>query len=75
MAILQTQVLGACGPRDWPTKDHLDLLCERAAGLFVYAVATIKFIDSPTRSPMVQLDYILQSPESSVYERKARTQR
>jgi len=26
---------------DWPTKEQLDLLCERAAGLFVYAMATV----------------------------------
>jgi hypothetical protein len=29
----------------WPTDQDLDLLCERAAGLFVYAVATLKFLD------------------------------
>ena len=26
----------------WPTDQDLDLLCERAGGLFVYAVATLK---------------------------------
>ena len=29
----------------WPTNEHINLLCQRAAGLFVYAVATIKFLD------------------------------
>ena len=56
----------------WPTKEQLDLLCERAAGLFVYAVATIKFIDHKTNPPKEQLDRILQSPESSAYEGRTR---
>ncbi|KAF9646736.1 hypothetical protein BDM02DRAFT_2976165 [Thelephora ganbajun] len=32
------------GLDDWPSGKQLNLLCEQAAGLFVYAVATIKFI-------------------------------
>ena len=32
------------GSDGWPTEEQLDLLCERAGGLFVYAVATVKFI-------------------------------
>ena len=56
----------------WPTKEQLDLLCERAAGLFVYAVATVKFIDNKNNPPKEQLDRILQSPKSTVYEGKTR---
>jgi len=52
----------------WPTDEQLDLLCERAAGLFVYAVATIRFIDHRHKTPKRQLDHLLQSPESSVFE-------
>ena len=52
----------------WPMKDQLDVLCERAAGLFVYAVATIKFIGKQSASPRKQLDLLLQSPQSSVRE-------
>jgi len=33
------------GLDNWPTEEQLDRLCGRAAGLFVYAAATIKFID------------------------------
>jgi len=29
----------------WPTDDNVNLLCQRAAGLFVYAVATVKYLD------------------------------
>jgi len=60
------------GMDGWPTEDQLDLLCERAAGLFVYAVATIRFIDHRHKSPKRQLDRLLQSPESSVFEGKTK---
>ncbi|KAF9643731.1 hypothetical protein BDM02DRAFT_3191288 [Thelephora ganbajun] len=46
--------------------------CERAAGLFVYAVATIKFIDHKHNNPKEQLECILQSPTSSVHEGRTR---
>ena len=52
----------------WPTEAHLDLLCERAAGLFVYAMATIKFIDHRSGDPRRKLNLLLQSPDSSTHE-------
>ncbi|KAF9642938.1 hypothetical protein BDM02DRAFT_3176389 [Thelephora ganbajun] len=58
------------GLDDWPTREQLDLLCERAAGLFVYAAATIKSIDRRNNDPKEQLDRLLQSPESSAREGK-----
>ena len=60
------------GLHDWPTKEQVDLLCERAAGLFVYAVATVKFIDHRNNDPKEQLGHLLRSPMSSVYEGKTR---
>ena len=60
------------GLDNWPTKEQLDLLCKRAAGLFVYAVATVKFIDHKHNPPKQQLDIILQSPETTLYEGKTR---
>ena len=54
----------------WPTEVQLDLLCERAGGLFVYAVATIKFIDKQSSNPRKRLDLLLQSPENTVHEGK-----
>jgi len=56
----------------WPTEEQLDQLCERAAGLFVYAVATVKFVDHKNNSPKRQLDRLLGSPESSAFEGKTR---
>ena len=52
----------------WPTDENIDTLCHRAAGLFVYAIATIKFLDSDTHLPKNRLDVILKLPESTVPE-------
>ena len=52
------------GLDDWPTEEQLDLLCQRAAGLFVYAMATVRFIDQKNKNPKKQLGDLLQSPES-----------
>ena len=49
----------------WPTGEQLDCLCGRAAGLFVYAVATVKFVDRKNGNPKRQLDRLLQSPDSA----------
>ena len=56
----------------WPTKEQLDLLCERASGLFVYATATVKFVDHRNNSPKKQLERLLQSPQSSAREGKTK---
>ena len=57
---------------NWPSEDQLDLLCQRAAGLFVYAVATVKFIDHQKRSPEEQLDRLLKSSRNSDHEGKVK---
>ena len=56
----------------WPTDANIDVLCHRAAGLFVYAVATVKFLDSDTHLPKNRLDAILNLPESTAPEGKTR---
>ena len=56
----------------WPTKKQLDMLCERAAGLFVYAVVTVRFIEHKNNNPEGQLDRLLDSPESSAFEGKTK---
>ena len=50
-----------CGLDNWPTGEQLDQLCGRAAGLFVYAAVTIKFIDNIKWDPRKQLNIILRS--------------
>ena len=56
----------------WPTDEEVEHLCKRAAGLFIYAVATVKFVNKRGTNPRRQLDLLLQSPESSVREAKTK---
>ena len=56
----------------WPTDQDLDLLCERAGGLFVYAVATLKFLDHAFIPPNKQLDIITRAPGTTTHEGKAK---
>ena len=57
-----------CGIDGWPTDKQLDSLCQRAAGLFVYAVTTLNFLNHHIQDPPDQLDAIMASPESTVHE-------
>jgi hypothetical protein len=54
----------------WPSNNDLNVLCHRAAGFFVYAVATVKFLDSNSHLPKQQLDMIISLPESTAPEGK-----
>ena len=58
----------------WPTEKQLDLLCERAGGLFVYAVATLKFLDHSFTPLSEQLDLITRAPGSTTHEGQAKLQ-
>ena len=58
------------GLDNWPTEEQLDRLCGRAAGLFVYAAATAKFVDNNRRDPRKQLDLLLQSQKIGACEGK-----
>jgi hypothetical protein len=52
----------------WPTDEEVGRLYERAAGFFVYAVATVKFVEKQGTNPRRQLDLLLESPGSSARE-------
>ena len=54
----------------WPTDESINLLCQRAAGLFVYAVATVKYLDKKFYHPNEQLQMIISFPDSTEYEGK-----
>jgi len=58
------------GLDEWPTEEQLDRLCGRAAGLFVYAAATIKFIDNNKWGPRKQLNILLESQKIGDHEGK-----
>ena len=55
-------------PQGWPTAVQIDSLCQRAAGFFVYAIATVNFLKHKFRCPSERLDIIMKSPESTTYE-------
>ena len=52
----------------WPTSGQLDSLCRRAAGFFIYAVATVNFLKHKFKRPSDRLDIIMKSPESTIHE-------
>ena len=54
----------------WPTDEAIDILCLRAGGLFVYAAATVKFLDERHYLPDEQLETIIDSPHTTDYEGK-----
>jgi hypothetical protein len=61
----------ACRPgvdKGWPTDEEVDSLCRRAAGFFVYAVATVRFLSHDFELPSDQLNVIMESPEITVHE-------
>lgn len=57
---------------DWPTEEQLDSLCRRADGFFLYALATVKFLDHCIRDPSTRLITITESPENTSYEGKTK---
>ena len=57
------------GPSEgWPTDEQVNSLCRRAAGFFVYAVATVKFLKHKFRRPSDRLNVIMASPEVTIHE-------
>ena len=54
----------------WPTREDIDNLCERSAGLFVFAVATIRFISYKNYDPKGQLRLLLRRQDSTAHEGK-----
>ena len=56
---------------DWPTPSDIDVLCTKAAGLFIYASTVVKFVASRPRTPIQQLEQIVSLPQSTAYEGRA----
>ena len=59
------------GMDGWPTDEEVNSLCQRAAGFFVYAVATVNFLNHHLQDPWDQLATIMASPHSTVHEGEA----
>ena len=56
--------------QDWPDPSHLDILCKKAAGFFIYAATVVKFVASKSRVPTEQLYQIISLPHSTTQEGK-----
>ena len=54
--------------QDWPSPSDIDILCGKAAGLFIYASTVVKFISSIYQTPTEQLEQIISLPQSTTHE-------
>jgi len=52
----------------WPNPSDIDILCEKAAGFFIYASIVIKFVALKNRTPTEQLDRIVSLPQDTTHE-------
>ena len=57
--------------QDWPSSSEVNILCEKAAGFFIYASTVIKFVTSKNRIPAQQLNRITSVPQSTSHEGKS----
>jgi len=53
---------------DWPTSSDITILCEKAAGFFIYAATVVKFVASKNQLPTEQLQWIISLPQSTAHE-------
>ena len=53
---------------DWPSPSDIRVLCEKAAGFFIYASTVVKFVASEADSPSERLSLITSLPQSTIEE-------
>ena len=56
---------------DWPSSSDIRVLCEKAAGFFIYASTVLKFVASEVDSPSERLSLITSLPQSTTEEGKS----
>jgi hypothetical protein len=56
---------------DWPSPPDIDILCKKAAGLFIYAETVVKFIASKDHLPTERLKLITSFPQRTAEEGKS----
>ena len=54
--------------QDWPSSSDIDILCGKAAGLFIYAFTVVQFVASTYQTPIEQLELIISLPQSTTHE-------
>jgi len=53
---------------DWPSSSDIGILCEKAAGFFIFASTVVKLFTSKNRTPTEQLNRIISLPQSTSHE-------
>jgi len=53
---------------DWPGSHDIDILCEKAAGFFIYAATVVKFVGSWHHQPDKRLTLITSLPQDTSHE-------
>ena len=53
---------------DWPPTSDIDILCEKAAGLFIYASTAVKFVASRHHQPSKRLTLLVSLPQDTTHE-------
>jgi len=56
---------------DWPSSSEINILCQKAAGFFIYASTVIKFVISKSYTPAQRLNLITSLPQSTSHEGKS----
>jgi len=56
---------------DWPTPSDIGILCQKAAGFFIYASTVVKFFTSKSHTLTEQLNRIISLPQSTSHEGKS----
>ena len=54
--------------KDWPFPSDIDILCEKAAGLFIYASTAIKFVSSRHHQPPKRLNILISLSQNTTRE-------
>jgi len=55
----------------WPSPSDIDILCKKAAGLFIYASTVVKFVASRHHNPTERLALIISLSQSTTHEGKS----
>ena len=53
---------------DWPSLQDIEILCQKASGLFIYASTVIKFVASQHHPPDERLALITSLPQNTLHE-------
>jgi len=57
--------------KDWPGSYNINILCKKAAGLFIYALTVVKFVASQHHLPTERLTLVISLPQSTAHEGKS----